>query len=349
MPTVQVTNFRSLVFWALAVYLVVQFLDAITLTLIVFGLAFFIAIVLDPPIRKLDKRGFSRGASVAIIALGLFTVIGVAGVITIPTLVRQGVELSRNGPVYIARVEERLIAVAGNVPGLGDDMTVAELESRASELGKKFLPQVGRFSLTILGGLFSLLMVTVIALYTLANPEPLVRGAVRALPKQHRHMALRILARTSRELQTWVRATFWLMLWIGVICGLGLWVLGVKSPLLFGLVAALGEAIPTIGPIISAVPPIIVCLADDPTKALWVALLYLVVQQLENNLLVPRIMSKAMNLHTVSILFCVVSMGALMGPLGILLATPLCATVKVAYDEMVIRPRRVAASSVGAA
>jgi len=161
-----------------------------------------------------------------------------------------------------------------------------------------------------------------------------VRGFVRAMPRAWRRTALRVLVRVSAQLQAWVRATFLMMLVIGVLCGAGLWAIGVQSPLLFGVVAGIGEAIPTIGPILSAIPPFVVTLAVDPAKAIWVLVLFFVVQQLENNLLVPRVMASSLNLHPVSVLFFVVAMGALMGPLGILLATPLCAATKVAYEEV---------------
>jgi predicted PurR-regulated permease PerM len=126
------------------------------------------------------------------------------------------------------------------------------------------------------------------------------------------------------------------------MCGIGLWLIGAPMPILFGVIAGIGEAIPTIGPILSAVPPMIVMLGEDPNKALWVALLFLVVQQVENNILVPRIMASSLHLHAVSVLFFVVAMSALLGPVGILFATPACAVVKVLYQELFERPKRFA-------
>jgi len=119
-----------------------------------------------------------------------------------------------------------------------------------------------------------------------------------------------------------------------VMSGLGLWALGVKNALLFAIIAGIGESIPTIGPILSAIPPFLVVFADDPAKAMWILILFFFIQQLENNLLVPRIMASQLRLHPVSVLFCVIAMGALLGPLGILLATPICALVKVVYSEV---------------
>lgn len=219
-------------------------------------------------------------------------------------------------------------------PAIRDYLRGVDLKERFSALGAIVLPRIGRYSLSLLSGILAGLLVLVITLYTLAHPEPLVRGIVRALPRGWRRTALRVLVRVSAQLQAWVRATFLMMLVIGVLCGAGLWAIGVQPPLLFGVIAGIGEAIPTIGPILSAIPPFVVALAVEPAKAPWVLVLFFVVQQLENNLLVPRVMASSLNLHPVSVLFFVVAMGALMGPLGILLATPLCAATKVVYEEV---------------
>ena len=332
---VRVANFRALVFWALAVYLIYHLIDLIAFTVLLFALAFFFAIVLDPPIRKLDRRGLSRGWSVAIIALGFLAAVGLAVYLAVPPIVREGADLVKYAPAYSTKLRERAVDVLGDYPAIRKQVEQIDLQQKLSELGESVLPRIGRYSLGILGGLFSLFVIFVITLYTLADPGPIVRGAVRAAPKRYRSVVLRILARISLQLQGWVRATFWMMLIIGVMCGVGLWLLGVKGAFLFGVIAGIGEAIPTIGPIISAIPPVIVTLAsDDPNKAIWVLLLFFIVQQVENNLLVPRIMSATMNLHPVSVLFFVIAMGGLMGPLGILLATPLCAITKVVYDEV---------------
>ncbi len=330
-----VVNFRSLVFWALAVYMVYHLLDLIAFTVTLFALAFFAAIVLDPPIRRLDRRGLSRGWSVALIAISILAVVGLALYLAVPPIIRESADLVKNAPEYNTHLKRRADEWLTDFPMVKEQVDKIDLQEKITQFGQSILPRIGRYSLGILGGIFSLFVIFVITLYTLADPGPLVRGVVRAAPKRYRSLVLRILVRSSIQLQGWVRATFWMMLIIGVMCGLGLWMMGVKGAFLFGVIAGIGEAIPTIGPIISAIPPIVVTLAsDDPNKAIWVLLLFVVIQQVENNLLVPRIMSATMNLHPVSVLFFVIAMGGLMGPLGILLATPLCAITKVVYDEV---------------
>ena len=97
--------------------------------------------------------------------------------------------------------------------------------------------------------------------------------------------------------------------------------------------------IPNIGPVLSALPPLLITLAIDPMLAVYVLVLYIVIQQLENNLIVPLVMGQSLNLHPLSVTFTVLVMGALFGLLGAILAVPLCAVIKVCWEEFYLIPR----------
>jgi predicted PurR-regulated permease PerM len=344
---VRVANFRSLIFWALGIFLLVRFIDTIAVTLIPFILVLFFTMVLDPPIRRLERRGLSRSASVLLLVLFLVFAAYLVISYAIPPIIKQANDLAVKFPDYTQRLEMRFEELTERYPHLREQIARAEIQKNLSDavtgLGRNLLPQIGRFSLSFLTGLLSLLLVMILTLYTVANPKPLVRGFVHAFPPPHRRTVLRVLFRVSQQLQLWVRATFLLMLSIGIPTTIFLWLIGVKSPLLFGALAGLGEGIPTIGPILTAIPPILVAFADDPIKALYVLVFFIALQQIENNFLVPRIMSSALRLHFFSVMFSVVVMGSLIGPIGILLATPTCAFIKVLYEEVYqpqIRRRR---------
>jgi predicted PurR-regulated permease PerM len=313
-------------------------LDSLFPVLFLFLLSLLFAALLDPAIRWLDRRGLSRGMSAGLIALGVLGGIGLAFYFALPPLADQAQQMAQEAPAYAQRLQTRAEEFVSRYPFLQERLAAENVPARLTALGQSLLPKIGRYSLTLLGGIFSLFVVFVLTLYIVADPRPLIRGALFSLPRRSRKVALRLLARSTEQLHNWMRATFWMMLCIGVMSGIGLWALGVKSPLLFGIIAGIGEAVPTIGPILSAIPPFLVTLADDPTKALYVLALFAVIQQVENNLLVPRIMASTMKLHPVSVLFFVMAMSALLGPLGILLATPLCAIAKVAWQEL-YRPR----------
>jgi len=342
---VLVRNLRSLMLWALVAYVLYRLGEAIAASLLIFGVAIFAATVLDGPIRHLDRRGLSRAASVGIIVFLVLAVATIVIVVSAKPIMIEIRDFAEKAPGYGQAIERRIKDYAGQYPILGDHLSNGDLATALGSVGKNAASSVGKLSVSVLGGLLAAVLVCVTALYMVVDPKPLLRGTVMAAPRRYQRVTLRIIAGVSVQVQAWARATLWLMVIVGVVCGVGLWAIGVRSALLFGVLAGIGEAIPTIGPILTAIPPALVAFADDPAKALWVLGLFLVVQQLEQQLLVPRIMAAALKLHPVSVLFFVVALGGLLGPLGILLATPLAAAIKVAHRELRADAERVAAAS----
>ncbi len=132
----------------------------------------------------------------------------------------------------------------------------------------------------------------------------------------------------------WLIGQVELSLVIGVVVYLGLTVLGVQGALLLAVVAAVGEAIPIVGPVLSAIPAVIVALTQSPLLALATAIMYLVVQQLENNLLVPKIMERAVAIHPLAVIIALIIGGELLGIGGALVAVPVAAALAVILDEL---------------
>lgn len=333
-------DLRALVLWALIAYLGYRLVVSLQATLLIFGVAIFLALILDPPIRYLDRHGLSRGMSVLIIVLLLLGALTAAVAFSIRPLVQQVEEMAASAPSYAAAIEKRIQTYTGRYPYLEQNLQNGDVGRWLSEVGRRLAGQVGRFSVGVLGSLFTGILVLVTALYAVLDPKPLLRGVVMAAPQEYRRVVLRSIVGIGKQVQAWAIATLGLMIIVGVLSGVGLWAIGVKGALLFGVLAGIGEAIPTIGPILTAIPPALVGLAESPSTALWVVALFVVIQQLENHLLVPRVMAAALRLHPVSVLFFVVSLGMLLGPVGILLATPVCAAVKVVYREVAADRRR---------
>jgi putative permease len=334
---VKVVNLHMLVLWALGIYLLVRFLDAIAITILFFTLAVVLAIALDGPVSWLQARGMSRGFSVASFALLLLIVLGTGIYYGSPVLMKQTRDTLGHIPEYTAGLQKQADHFTKSYPELKKYIGEINFQQRLKEMGQTALPRIGRFSVDVLSGAIAFLLLLAVTFYTVAEPAPLVRGALRLLPRPQRPKGIRIYRRVLSQLQTWAKATFWLMLIIGTLSGLGLWLIGAPNPLLFAILAGLGEAVPVVGPIISCIPPFLVMLSISPIKALWVIALFILIQQIEGNVLVPRIMAKAMKLHPVPVLFCVVAMGTLTGPIGLLLAIPLFAIVKIVYEETYLR------------
>lgn len=341
---VRVVNLHSLILWGLGVYLLVRFVDAVAATLLFFVLALVLAIALDGPICWLQRHKMSRKFSVATLAFLLLATISLGLFFGAPTIQKQTTDTLNNIPVYTQKLQQRLEHMTARSPYLRDSIQKFNMQRRLNEVGQSALPRIGKLSLDLLSGLIAAILLVAVTFYAVADPAPLIRGALRSLPKPYRRTGIHIFRRVMSQLQAWARATFWLMLIIGLLSGLGLWAIGLPSPLVFGIIAGLGEAVPVVGPIISCIPPLFVALSTDPVKAVWVVGLFILIQQIEGNILVPRIMASAMKLHPVPVLFCVVIMGSLTGPIGLLLAIPLLAIAKIVYEETYLR--RIAGRSI---
>ncbi len=334
-------NYPQIVLFSVLAYLLFHFFDHITKALLLFVTAFLIAIVLNAPVRWLERRGVRRSVSAAGVALIVLGGLGSALYLAGPPLANEAAQLVQEAPNRADRLRQQADKFAVQYPQLrsllnSDGLQAENLMTRA----QKLLPKLGKYTLGLLGAVASGFFIFVIALYTLGAPHALIRGAIASVPPSYRRPATRSLTRIVGQLEVWASATLLLMLIVGLMSGIGLWFLKVPNAILFGVIAAIGEGIPTIGPILSALPPVAVALADDPQKALWVAVLFLVIQQVENNLLVPFIMGSRLKLHPVSILFFVLALGAVLGLVGALLAVPTAIVTKVLWEEFYLRRRQ---------
>jgi predicted PurR-regulated permease PerM len=174
-----------------------------------------------------------------------------------------------------------------------------------------------------------LLLILMMSLYIGADPDTYRNGLLHLFPKPKRARMGEVLTAMAAILRKWLVTQLIAMVTIGVVSTIALLLLGVKAPFALGIIAALLEFVPTIGPVLSAVPAIAMGFLDSPEKALYVGLAYLVIQQLEGHLLIPMLMKGGMNLPPVLTIVTQGLMALLFGFLGLMIAVPLLAAVMV--------------------
>lgn len=336
---------RSIMF-AFTLFLLYQAAGPVGTLLLLFLLVFILAAVLNPVVVWLNQRRWPRiWGAITVVGL-IIAIVAVVGSLVVPPL------LSELGSFFgnLDQKEQRLVQyyndLSARYPQLAEQLPppneiVQFLTPRVTSL----LGQLGRYTINLLVGLVSLVIMLVLVLFTLAHPTPLVTGLLSAAPERYRERTAITLRRVLEQLKNWANGSLILGIIIGVMTGVGLWGLGkltghpVPYILLFSVIAGLGELIPNIGPVLSAVPPALVALTIDPMLAVWVLVLFVVIQQLENNLIVPVVMGQSLNLHPLSVTFTVLIMGALFGLLGAILAVPVCAIIKVFWEEWYLVPQ----------
>jgi len=188
-----------------------------------------------------------------------------------------------------------------------------------------------------LGAVADILLTLFGCLYLAAQPRMYERGVLHLFPVRNRQRAQEVMHISGKALRNWLIGQMLAMVAVGLVTGIGLIALGVPSAIALALFAGLAEFVPIIGPIAAAIPAIIIALAHSPTLALWVLGLFLVIQQIEGNIIAPLVQHRMVSLPPALALFTVLAFGLLFGFLGLLLAAPLTVFFYVLVREVYVR------------
>lgn len=242
-----------------------------------------------------------------------------------PRLAAQADQISQQLPESIQRIRENL-----EQSELGRHV-VSQVTAAAQSLGKSgsWLGRASGLFSSILGVAGGIVAILFIGLYLASAPSLYVGGLVRLIPIQNRSRARQVLGSIHNDLQHWLAGKLSLMALVGVLTAIGLWALGMPLVFSLALLAALLDFIPNIGPLISAIPAVLLALLQSPMQALYVALLYLGVQTLESYILSPIVQQKAVSLPPALLISSQLLIGVLLGSLGLVLATPLTVMLMV--------------------
>lgn len=213
---------------------------------------------------------------------------------------------------------------------------VAE-QIRAAGEESSMITRVPGIAVGAISGGTTLVVVFVAGVMLAAKPQSYREGMVLLVPGPARPAIRAALNRSGKALSLWLLGQFVAMAVIGVLTGLGLMLAGVPSPLALGLFAGLAQFVPLVGPIVSAIPGLILAASEGPDVLLWALAVYVGVQQFESNLLTPIVEKRAASLPMPITLFAVLAFGALFGLPGVVLATPLAVVLYVLVKMLYIQ------------
>jgi len=174
-------------------------------------------------------------------------------------------------------------------------------------------------------------------LYLAGDPQVYRAGLLKLIPEGARDQVAGVIDTSARALRLWLFGQLVTMAAVGLLTGIGLWLIGVPAPLALGLVAALAEFVPYVGPILAAIPGLLIALSVGPDTMWWALLVYVVVQQVESNAIVPLMARQVLALPPALVIFSVVALGLVLGPLGLVFATPLTVLLVVAVGKLYVR------------
>ena len=299
-----------------------------------------LAYILDPFVSWLERRipwMSSRTELKRVLLIALIFVI--AAIVAIVALIAGITILIHEIQAFINELPQLIEASRATIQSLDAQLTarlpkelVVFIHDIAQDLGKTVVGAAKVFAVRTYGVvsqtmslLLGLAMVPLILFYILKDREKIIEGMLNTLSPEPRLHTRNVLSILNGVFSAYIRGQLILGLIVGVFVFLGLWLLGVPFAPVLGLVAGVFELVPIIGPWLGAIPGILVVLATAPEKFIWVALLYLGVQFLENSLLVPRIQSESLNLHPVFVLAALIVGSEVAGLWGVILGPPLAA------------------------
>jgi predicted PurR-regulated permease PerM len=354
--TIEIPRWAQLVLLPLLLLLVWTVAGAVRHVLFLFLVALLIALLLNPLVRVLGRAWIPRGGAVALVYLAFATVVALA-ILALATVVVQQTRSAAH------RVDHYFTVDSGHPPKSGAEQDLGRFQGwldhhhlssvHVEHQGQKFLNQVGTkdvqkytskalrwaegAGLTVVTLLFDAFLLVVVSIYMLLDMQRLTDAVDRRFPPRGRGG---LIVRMEQAVASYVKGQLLLSLIIGLSVGLGLWILGMvgavpnggKYAAAFGAWAAFTELIPYIGPWLGAIPPVVYALVQDPLAALWVALLFLGIQQLEGHVIVPKVMGHTLRLHPLLVIFGLLAGGEIYGFAGILVALPLLAAGRAAWE-----------------
>jgi putative heme transporter len=353
---IEIPRWAQLVLLPLLLLLAWAVAGAVRHVLFLFLVALLIALLLNPLVRGLGRLWIPRGGAVALVYLAFAAVVALA-ILALATVVVQQTRSAAH------RVDSYFTTHSGHPSQTGAEQDLDRFQGwldrhhlgsfHVQREGQKFLNQVGTkdvqkytskaltwaegAGIAVVSLLFDSFLVVVVSIYLLLDMQRLTDAVDRRFPPRGGDG---LIVRMEQAVASYVKGQFLVSLIIGVSVGIGLWILGTvglvpngeKYAAAFGAWAAFTELIPYLGPWLGALPPVIYALVQHPLSALWVALMFLGIQQLEGHVVVPKVMGNTLRLHPLLVIFGLLAGGEIYGFAGILVALPLLAAGRAAWE-----------------
>jgi len=309
-----------------------------------------LGIAAKPAVDWLEGKRLRRSIGSPLIVIGTF--VALAGVVAWsgPTLAMQFRALREQVPEAVNKIDEYLVREHGALfeaifPRDSTNAEPGQAEPTASgRLGRALLGQIQSLRGLVFGAVSSTLAlfaggvyVVFLTIYLAIDPYGYRRGLLMLVPVGSRTRGAVVFDAMTATLRTWLSTQLIAMVVIGTVTTIVLLALGVKSAIPLGILAGVFEFVPNLGPLLSAVPAVLIAFADSPEKALWVVIAYSGIQFLENNVLIPHLMREELDLPPALTLLWQALMAVIFGILGLFVAVPLLAATVVAVRYLYVK------------
>jgi predicted PurR-regulated permease PerM len=336
-----------------ATLVVAAVVGAFLLLLRFYGILFilFVAIVISTAIRPavnwLKRRGLPRSAGIILVYLALLALVVGFVLLLAPLIGSQAATIGRILPDAYLSLRERMLDSSNLVVWrlaveLPPALAIGPPEPATGEQALTAVAQLRLWISQAFRALFAVIATLVLAFYWTLDGERTIRALLMAVSAERREEFREIIETSQEKLGSYLGGQALLCVIIGALSLAAYTLIGLPYTLLLAVFAGVMEAVPIVGPLLGAIPAAIVALSLGPAQLVWVLVSMLVIQQLENSLLVPRVMRRAVGVSPIVTLLALVAFGSLFGLVGALVAIPLAAVIQLLLDRYVLTPTATA-------
>lgn len=298
----------------------------------------FIAWLLNPWVQKLVKKGINKTLSVIIVYLVMFIALYLVFAFTLPSLGTQITDIVASIPNMLSDVKEWIDEIfiklsdtsLTNLDSVKDSF-LTTIENFATNIQTSLPQTIVNIVSSIMSGLGTIAISLIVGFYILFDYEGFVKRFMKLFPDNSRKEVDYLLDKLSETLYSFINGTFWLSVMLFIVSYIGFAIIGLNAPILIAFVCVITNLIPYIGPYIGAAVAAAIGFTQSPFIGIVTLIFILIVQMIEGNFLQPLVMSKKMNLSPVTILISLLLFSHFFGILGMVVATPIVAILKIIF------------------
>lgn len=297
-----------------------------------------IAYALNPIINRFEKRNIRRFYGVIIVYLSIIAMLFILSVLVIPNSGKEIKKLVSNLPLYFEQLSDmidgfytRYYSTLGGLPPIFqgiENIIMDNIVKLEGLLGNYLTSFVGGI-ISVASKVVSIILTPILVLYFLVDKDYFKSRVIKLIPNNYREDTLYLSSIIDTSLRQFIKGRLLMSLYAGVMTTIMLLVFRIEFPFVIGFITGVADIIPYIGPFLGYIPAVFFAGISSPIKAIWISILWVLIQWSENNIVAPKIIGENMGMHPMIILLSIIIGGGVFGVFGMILSVPLVAVIKI--------------------
>lgn len=322
-----------------------DFLSDMMFTLII---SIIIAYALNPIINYLESKNINRLYGVLIVYLSITTILIILGISVIPRTGEEIRRLSNNLPSYFKQLSNlvdslytKYYSTLGGLPPMFQGIetvimdNIVRIENVISNSLESFILGI----INVATKVVSIILTPILTLYFLVDKDYFKEKSIKLIPKKHREDVLYLTSSINISLSKFIRGRLLMSLYVGVSVTILLLIMGIEFAVVIGLITGLFDIVPYLGPFVGFLPAVFFAFISKPIKAVWVSVIFVLIQWTENNILAPKIIGENLDMHPMIILLSIIVGGGIFGVFGMIISVPLVSITRTLFIFIMSKKR----------